>query len=337
MGLRIESSLDRVTQLDISPDLALAHVHLRIMNPGQGSIHAEHPLLGHGATTNLAMGPDCTILVSDGEKVIQFDRNGEQCILLSIPDIAESLGEKPGALRFARPLCYDANRNTLCCGVWKPYSRSRPVEWGRVCQYQLGAGTLTSVPFCASAVVDVHDGVVYDPQPQRDAPGRSLVRMTPIDDVSAIRECSVSRPFHACAIDAERRNLLLWGDLAEQQLSILDLDSESETILPISGLAAGWGTHGTVLGGRPSMDLYWWTPEGDITQLFQLSGSRMRGEGGYDVAPVLSSDGRWLYWKYQMAHEQQSDEHSLGTILADLHRREYQVLDVAYRSALWLQ
>jgi len=202
-----------------------------------------------------------------------------------------------------------------------------------VCRLDLATKQVQMLEFSYPARIDVdlETGIVYVPHES----GNTGIRVKDFDG-KIDKRIRTGRYYSSCKLSAARDSLLLSTfDLDLNRLiTILDLNTEKEVVLPFSGSNATWGSENTIYFVRGENSLWRFKLGDDAPErLFLVREARDSKDGINATTPVLSADGTWLAWGWG---EKGVEDPSLGTILIDLDRNEYRTLDRTWTNVQWL-
>jgi hypothetical protein len=285
------------------------------------------------------------LFVSDGKAIFRVTPAGESKTILKLDTLrADPLG-KDVANRFEINWFLAAGPGdtlyfALLPGAFGKGPRGSRAVRSYVCRYE-PASRRTEVLECQFPTgidIDRERGTVYVPPLSNAnfAGNTPVLLITPFSDGGHPRRRPVHHMYDWCQLSPDRKTLLLSESATEKEphISILDLSSDRETVLPFAGSYATWGAEESIYFVRGDKALWTATRATQPTLLFEArTESDSEAGGDFAAPPVLSRDGSWLAWRW--AFRDASGRLRRGTVLIDLKNREYRLLDQSWHTFNW--
>lgn len=297
----------------------------------------------HGRNSRIGVSRDGeSVFVTDGTTVFRVARTGEAEPIarlreLQFHGIEAAIEERFRINWFLSPGNSD---DVLYFVLLTRHDVESSERKSYVCRANLLAKDVQSIEifFPAGIDIDLKRGIVYAPPRANRKAG--LVKDDPKIvvkdfDGEVDRQLAVSHNFSHCTLSDDGETVLLSSSALDRQptLSLLHVASGKESILPFAGSCATWGADNLVIFVRGENTL-WQFALGDEEpiQLFEVVGKPTTERGSFATPPVLSRDKSWLSWGWGI---KTGDRVRLGTILVDLHNREYRTVDGWWHNVNW--
>jgi hypothetical protein len=294
------------------------------------------------------------LLVSDGKTIFRVTPAGESKTLLTLGTLrADSIGKDFPDRYEINSFLAAGPRDTLYF-VLMP--RGRAVR-SYVCRCQPTSGRLEVIdcPFPSGIDIDRERDIVYVPPLSNShfASSTPVLLVTKFSDGGQARRRPVHHTYDWCQLSADGKSLLMSGPTTENEphISILDLSSDRETVLPFGGSFATWGAGAgrsiyfvrgnrtlwtAKLGAASAAAVSAGAADADKTEptlVCEAAGKPDSDtEGNYGAPPVLSRDGSWLAWRWTIKTPNGPWK---GTVLIDLKNREYRPLNQSWLNVNW--
>jgi hypothetical protein len=152
------------------------------------------------------------------------------------------------------------------------------------------------------------------------------------------RTVRVSSRYYSAQLSPARDRLLLSGVSLDPSPAIATLDVPdltNEKLLPVQGSDARWLSDRMFLFVRKESELWGYQlGEPAPVRLFAIELGRSRRVGSFATPPVVSASGRLIAWGFPTSDEQAP---KLRTVVVDLERGEYRLLEGWWHNVQWLE
>jgi dipeptidyl aminopeptidase/acylaminoacyl peptidase len=142
--------------------------------------------------------------------------------------------------------------------------------------------------------------------------------------------------FYSASLSPNRRTLLLSGASLEEAPAIatFDIDAQSEHVLPISGSNAVWLSDKSFFFVKGESELWQFSLADGQERLVFASPAPKQRDGSFATPPDISRSGNLIAWGFATAID---SKQCLRTIVVDLERGEYRLLDGWWHNKAWLE
>ena len=172
-------------------------------------------------------------------------------------------------------------------------------------------------------------GIAIDPVRQRAYAPRRADRLLEIADfpTGARTQIALSKSFWSADLAPARGRLAVsdHSRAEDPSIAIIDVATNAETALPVSGAHASWLNDDVLLFVRGESELLRHNLRTQTTEsLFSVHDGLPPGHGSYAQAPHVSKSGRLVVWGFVSGTP---PELVLRTIVVDVERGEYRLIE----------
>jgi hypothetical protein len=316
---------------------------LKVPEPGERTAILFHGVVGSGEDVSgrVIMSKDGELLLCAGMKILRASKEGPPEVLVRLAELTiAGTDKRPERLHFDQLVAASATKDILYVALsdtGRPDGRTHSYAENAFFLGKLDRAArrlaLAKVALPSHLDVDPEAGFIYQA-------GTGLIERTDFEGKQVKQWRLPGGPDYeplppGCRLSPNRQSLLLSrptfsSNSWREHLTVLDLGTGRESVLPIKGRAPAWGSDGVIFflqeaegeGGILETSLFrLQIGQKEPSRLFWVSCKRVeRLDSLLGTAPDLSADRSWLAWQLPVEYSES------GTILVDLTSQEYRIL-----------